>query len=326
MRRSIMLTATLAALSAVPAAAQAPLQKVRITPVDGSSRPVDAAFPHQGMRVIGIVRPFVAGQTALVSYYKGARLLATRKARVNSIGHNSGRFIAQIPVGSRFGFSVTILATVAGFKAPVRTLPVVPNGVRPGWRGASVRYLQNLLTARHYSVPLSGVMDDATGRAVEAFRKVVGLPRTQDADGHIFALLARGAGRFRVRYPQHGRHFEADLSHQVLAEVLPGGRVRAIYMLSSGKPSTPTVVGTFHVYLQTPGVNAKGMVDSNYFIRGYAIHGYPDVPTYPASHGCLRVPIPNAASIFQWAKIGEIVDVYYRGGGGSHNLHGNAGP
>ena len=37
------------------------------------------------------------------------------------------------------------------------------------------------------------------------------------------------------------------------------------------------------------------MVDSNYFIRGYAIHGYAEVPTYAASHGCLRVPIPDAA-------------------------------
>ena len=40
------------------------------------------------------------------------------------------------------------------------------------------------------------------------------------------------------------------------------------------------------------------MVHSSYFIRGYAIHGYPSVPNYPASHGCLRVPIPNALQIF----------------------------
>ena len=43
------------------------------------------------------------------------------------------------------------------------------------------------------------------------------------------------------------------------------------------------------------------MVDSNYFIRGYAIHGYPTVPTFTASHGCLRVPIPDAMPIYDWS-------------------------
>ena len=59
------------------------------------------------------------------------------------------------------------------------------------------------------------------------------------------------------------------------------------------------------------------MVDSNYFIRGYAIHGYAEVPTYAASHGCLRVPIPDAAAIYGWVQTGTPVDVYNEGGGGS---------
>ena len=80
--------------------------------------------------------------------------------------------------------------------------------------------------------------------------------------------------------------------------------------MSSGAPSTPTVVGSFKVYLKMPGTNAKGMVHSAYFIRGYATHGYASVPTYPASHGCLRVPIPDAKRLFNWIKIGTPVDVY----------------
>jgi hypothetical protein len=129
-----------------------------------------------------------------------------------------------------------------------------------------------------------------------------------------------------VRYPQDGRHVEADLTKQVLAEIEPGGRVRAIYMMSSGKPSTPTVIGHFDVYSKTPGENSEGMVDSNYFIRGYAIHGYHEVPTYAASHGCLRVPIPDAAAIFGWVRLGTAVDVYNETGGGSKRVSGNAGP
>jgi len=112
----------------------------------------------------------------------------------------------------------------------------------------------------------------------------------------------------------------------VLAEIEPGGRIHALYTMSSGKPSTPTVIGRFRVYSKTPGANSEGMVDSNYFIRGYAIHGYAEVPTYAASHGCLRVPIPNASAIYSWVQYGTPVDVYNESGGGSHKVKGNAGP
>ncbi|TMK38355.1 MAG: L,D-transpeptidase, partial [Actinobacteria bacterium] len=91
------------------------------------------------------------------------------------------------------------------------------------------------------------------------------------------------------------------------------------------KPSTPTVIGHFRVYTKDPGTNSEGMVDSNYFIAGYAIHGYADVPTYAASHGCLRIPIPNAAAVFAWVKVGDPVDVYARHGG-SRRVRPNAGP
>ena len=80
--------------------------------------------------------------------------------------------------------------------------------------------------------------------------------------------------------------------------------------MSSGKASTPTVRGSFRVYRKDPGTNAKGMVNSSYFIRGYAIHGYAEVPPYNAAHGCLRVPVPDALSIFHWVHPGTRVDTY----------------
>ena len=52
------------------------------------------------------------------------------------------------------------------------------------------------------------------------------------------------------------------------------------------------------------------MVHSNYFIGGYAIHGYTSVPTYPASHGCIRVPIPNALQIDRQIDLGQTIFVY----------------
>jgi peptidoglycan hydrolase-like protein with peptidoglycan-binding domain len=189
-----------------------------------------------------------------------------------------------------------------------------------------VRLLQSELDVLHYAVPLSGYFDEGTGHALIAYRKMTGLERVPAAGRRVFELLEHGAGSFHVRFPRDGRHVEADLTKQVLAEIEPGGHVHAIYTMSSGKPSTPTVIGHFNVYSKTPGVNSEGMVDSNYFIRGYAIHGYPEVPTYAASHGCLRVPIPDAPAIYGWVQMGTAVDVYNETGGGSHRVSGNAGP
>ena len=72
------------------------------------------------------------------------------------------------------------------------------------------------------------------------------------------------------------------------------------------------VLGSFRVYRKDLGANAEGMINSSYFIRGYAIHGYYDVPNYNASHGCLRVPIPDAIPIYDWIRLGDPIDVYYR--------------
>jgi peptidoglycan hydrolase-like protein with peptidoglycan-binding domain len=191
---------------------------------------------------------------------------------------------------------------------PVR-VTVAPLRAKPGARGPAVRLLQSALSKLGYVTGKPGLYDDRTGRAVLAFRKVAGMARTTLASSEVFKALAKGKGRFKLRHPEHGKHVEADLSRQVIA-LAQGGKVERIYPVSSGKPSTPTVLGSFRVYSKTPGFNSEGMYFSNYFIRGYAIHGYADVPVFAASHGCLRVPIPDAISIYSWLKVGNIVDVY----------------
>jgi lipoprotein-anchoring transpeptidase ErfK/SrfK len=172
-----------------------------------------------------------------------------------------------------------------------------------------VRLLQRGLARLRYAVPRNGSFDAATGRAVMAFRKVNFMSWRYDADRRVISRVLAGKGAFKPRHPEAGRHVEADLSRQVLA-LVDGGEVVATYHTSSGAPGTPTVIGTFRVYLKTAGTNAKGMVHSSYFIRGYAIHGYIDVPAFNASHGCLRVPIPDAWRIFTWLRYGDRVIVY----------------
>jgi hypothetical protein len=211
--------------------------------------------------------------------------------------------------------------------ANAKHVTVVTPAATAGQRGPAVRLLQRLLADKGYVVGERGVYDARTARAVLAFRKVTDMARTELATSDVYDRLLAGAGAFKVRYPDDGHHVEGDLTHQVLA-LIDKGRVQRIYPISSGKPSTPTVLGRFRVYYKTPGINAKGMVYSSYFIRGYAVHGYADVPTYPASHGCLRAPVPDAIPIYDWIETGDPVDVYYRDQKlpGDQKLDPNAGP
>jgi hypothetical protein len=312
----------------VPAPAQVAGQiKLSLQRVGGNP-----LFALLGQRVVvrGVVTPYVGGQTVKVSFYRDGRKAQVKNVSVTAIGNGAGQFHINYVSGS----PGLVQARAVHYATPQQgafngrspgVQYVTPN-IGPGGRGPSVRLLQSELDVLHYAVPLSGVFDEGTGRALIALRKVMGLARVPYAGAQVWERLQHGGGIFHVRYPQDGRHVEGDLTKQVLAEIEPGGRVRTIYTMSSGKPSTPTVIGHFQVYSKTPGFNSEGMYESNYFIRGYAIHGYAEVPTYAASHGCLRVPIPDAPAIYSWVRIGTSVDVYNESGGGSHNARGNAGP
>jgi hypothetical protein len=289
-------------------------------------------FALMGRRIVlrGVVTPYVAGQTVKVSFYREARRIDARIVTVLPMRNGSGQF--RISFASRDAGLVQARAAhyatsqQAKFTARSPRFRFVWPNLGPGSQGQSVRLLQSELNVLHYVVPLSGTFDEGTGRALVAFRKMTGLARVEYAGTDVFDRIAHGGGSFHVHYPGDGRHVEADLTRQVLAEIERGGHVRALYTMSSGKPSTPTVIGRFQVYSKTPGENSHGMVDSNYFIRGYAIHGYHEVPTYAASHGCLRIPIPDASAVFGWVQTGTPVDVYNEGGGGSHRVSGQAGP
>ena len=281
-------------------------------------------FALVGGRIVvrGIVTPYVAGQTVKVSFYLDGRKVGAESVSVLPGRGGAGQF--QVGFSSRTaGLLQARVAHAAtpqqgAFSASAPGVRFVNANLGLGARGQSVRLLQSELDVLHYAVPLSGVLDEGTGRALIAYRKMTGLERDSLCGPPGLRAARRGAGTFHVRYRSDGRHVEADLTKQVLAEIEPGGRVRTIYTISSGKPSTPTVIGRFRVYEKTPGENSEGMVDSNYFIRGYAIHGYAEVPTYAASHGCLRVPIPDAPAIYGWVQVGTPVDVYNENADADH--------
>ncbi len=263
----------------------------------------------------GTVRPYVAGQTVTVRVVRSGRTVFSQRRQVRPDPTGAaGIFLAgYVPGGAGAVVITASHLTTPEMSAAVSRrvgLDVLPRAVYAGSSRADVRTLQRRLKALGYVVGTPGVYDGRTSRAVLAFRKQTGMSRVARADRQFFAALARGAGVFRVRFPRHGRHIEADLARQTLALIGAGGRVQRIYPMSSGTAATPTVLGTYRIYRKDYGKNAKGMVDASYFYNGYAIHGFDPVPIFPASHGCLRVPNPDARSISDWGRHGTIVDVY----------------
>jgi hypothetical protein len=302
----------LAATQVVPPA-PAPVQTqltLKVELVGGLRATALAGSP---VRVVGTTPVFVAGQTIVVRHYLAGRKAGAKRVTLRPGPNGTGIFMLAIRPDSSGPLSIRAFHDptpgLDGLAARARTVDVLPRRVLPSSGRRAIRALQRRLARLGYVVGARGVFDARTGRAVLAFRKVTGMARTTSASVEVMRALAAGRGQFKVRFPQHGRHIEGDLSRQVIA-LIDDGKAQRIYHTSSGKPSTPTVIGSFRVYLKTPGTNAKGMVDSAYFIRGYATHGYYSVPVYPASHGCLRLPLADARSVFDWIAIGTPVDVY----------------
>lgn len=305
---ALIVAAPAAASAAPPSSAKvgiAPLRVVTERAYAMGARQI--ALVHQKIRFRGLVRDYVPGQVVSLRVMVGARryLIVQRTVRPRGSG---GHFVVQF--NAHVVGPVRAYATAGPLRARSHRVDVIPRSAALGDRGLAVKFLQHRLRELRYIVSLSGVYDDSTQLAIMAYRKVTGMARNYSANPRIFERLANRRGWFVPKYPRHGKHAEADLSRQVIALINPGGQVFRVLQTSSGKSSTPTVRGSFHVYSKTPGVNSLGMVHSVYFIGGYAIHGYHDVPPWPASHGCLRIPIVNARFVHRWLNYGDRVDVY----------------
>jgi L,D-transpeptidase-like protein/putative peptidoglycan binding protein len=266
----------------------------------------------QRVTVNGRAKPYVRGQVVKVRVFRRGRRVVTIRAALRP-ARGGASFTARFTARRKGVYVVKARhdATPELGKAVARARRAYALRARAGQgsRGVKVRLLQRGLRSLGYGAPLSGRFDSATARAVLAFRKVNRMARTGYAGGGVYGRLFRHRGGFHLRYPRAGKHVEFDVSRQVLV-LANGGRAERILPASSGKPSTPTVFGSFRFYSKQPGTNRKGMVHSNYFHGGYAVHGYHEVPTYAASHGCIRIPIPNAAAVYRWIRLGDRIFVY----------------
>lgn len=160
--------------------------------------------------------------------------------------------------------------------------------VSVGSRGDHVRWLEQRLSDLTYRPgPVDGVFDERTRHAVIAFQKWEGLSRDGVVGSEVWVRLTV-ADRPTAARQDSGIWIEVVLAKQVFLYVENGTVTRTL----------PTSTGSNFVYRSTPYVvQRKPIADGPrykalYLNPGYvlAIHGYPFVPPYPASHGCVRLP------------------------------------
>ena len=247
-----------------------------------------------------------------------AGTLAVTVSRSGSVVKTvSGRSL-DVPLDTRVPGSVVVTARArpaAGWEAAstsANTTIAYPQ-LAVGANGSVVSVLARRLAALGYLSPSgSAGFDGELLDAVYAFQKVQGLERTGTVTTAFWTKLDHPL-RPRPRYAQPADHLEVDVARQVLF-VVRGGRVATIVPVSTaGVAGDYTPRGRFAIYRKVTGFDPSPLgtlYDPMYFTGGYAIHGNPSVPPYPASHGCVRVPMWIAPILFATNDYGETVYVY----------------
>ena len=194
-----------------------------------------------------------------------------------------------------------------GFTAVRRVLTaqVAQPSLARGARGPSVLALERRLAELRYVLRgVDSVYGHDTYEAVLAFQKVHGLPRTGSVEPWLWRRLARAAVPKALRA---GDYIEVDKTRQVLFVVRDGTVTKVVHVSTGATGNTP--LGTWQVYRKVVGWDWV-LWYPMYFKGGFAIHGYPSVPAYPASHGCVRIPMWIAPSLFATHGFGTTVFVH----------------
>ncbi|MGI8426421.1 MAG: L,D-transpeptidase family protein [Actinomycetota bacterium] len=221
-----------------------------------------------------------------------------------------------------------------GHLALIPVVPPSPQPVAPARLAAEFRPdgtgtlgIEQQLAALSYMVgAVDGVFDRSTAFGMTAFQKIEGLARTGKPDPETLTRLA-SAVRPTAAYSVPPNHVEVDITRQVVM-VVSGGQVTATLPTSTGngkifysqgrRSRAVTPNGQFTVSRKIDGWRRSPLgllYRPSYIYGGIALHGSKSVPIYPASHGCIRLPMPFADWFAEQASpVGTVVYVYGNAG------------
>ncbi len=179
-----------------------------------------------------------------------------------------------------------------------------------GDEGADVEALQNRLAEGPFDPgPVDGVYGGSTVAAVWALEKLANVPVDGDW-GPVDELAWQRLMAGQVGQPERDhdqRWVEVDLSQQLMKVYDPGSTTPVLISHASSGSGIPwenedhrgssvTPLGDFHINRRINGwressLNIGRLYNPLYFNGGIAFHGATSVPLYPASHGCIRLPM-----------------------------------
>jgi hypothetical protein len=265
------------------------------------ARVVGSGLVGRPLRLVARLRPRGAGRLVV---------RVTRGRRAVAGGTYGDTASVRLPTAApaSLGIRLAVRPTegyAAGAPRTIRAAVAQPN-MALGSRGAGVLALERRLAELRYVLPrIDAAYGVDTVEAVLAFQAVEHLPRTGRVDLRTWRRLAAA----RTPMPRmRGTHMEVSKGSQYLM-VVRNDRVTTIVHVSTGATGN-TPLGRFRIYRKNAGWDWV-LWYPMYFLRGFAIHGYPSVPAYPASHGCVRVPMWIAPRLFAQFTYGQTVYLYW---------------
>ncbi len=259
-------------------------------------------------KVLGSLRPPHPGLRVTVELMRGGSVAARRWPRLDAEGRYAATFRIKRPGRylARVRFEDDDHQPARGRTARRKTpLPSLGQGSR----SVHVLLLERRLRKLDYRiVRINRRYDFRTGDAVLAFHKVQGMPRVKSVSDRTWRKLA-SPFRPKPRAAKPRFHVEIDQTRQVLY-VIRRGRIDEIVHTSTGRGGA-TRDGVWRVHRKIAGYSPNRLWYPSYFDGNRAVHGWPDVPTYPASHGCARVPYWTAIWLHGLMDYGTVVRVYH---------------
>jgi len=228
---------------------------------------------------------------------------------------SNGKATLHLPLRGvdRFVLSVTLPAA-AGLDARTvpATLSVPARTLSAGSSGPFVKGMLSALLRLRFRVPDLGThFTPEVKDSVMAFQKAYMLSRTYVFNTACWRKID-GARLIRPRHAGPATHLEVDKGRQI-AMVVKHGKPLGIICVSTGATGN-TPEGTFHIQQKHPFTTSGFggvLVRTMGFIGNFAMHGYAPVPSYPASHGCVREPIWACYWMYDHSWIGETLFIYH---------------
>ena len=181
-----------------------------------------------------------------------------------------------------------------------------------GSRGDQVKALLRALVALRFRVPgVSSFMSTAGTQAILAFQKAYGLPRTYVFDGDDWRKLETAA-LLKPRHSKPALHIEIDKTRQILMVVRDGSPLGILAVSTGATGNTPEGTHSIEWKAYSAPTPYGGLLYWDMqFAPGFAMHAYPSVPAYPASHGCVRQANWVAPWTYSVSVVGETVYVFH---------------